>query len=258
MPARRRGALRCVPAEEAGERHRRRAAAPDRRIVHGLAVFRLAGPDCRAEKEPSVFRSPRGEQEVAEHDYLVETANTQSRQALFDQVEALRASGASTTRIVDATGVKPMLVAKWLQAAAPPTRRPMQPKTCSPIFFQDYLSRRWAEGILRGRKLFQEVKALGYTGSLSHLHRLLAKWRSSNVVASSQAPEMKTIAAIDPVTGWRISPVIAASLCMKPRGMLTPKQAAKVDALKSASGEFAAMRKLVMQFRGVVKSMRAE
>jgi transposase len=134
----------------------------------------------------------------------------------------------------------------------------MQPKTCSPSFFQDYLSRRWAEGIVRGRKLFQEIKALGYTGSLSHLHRFLTKWRTSKPVASSPAPRVETIAAIDAVTGWRISPVIAASLCMKPRGMLTPRQAAKVDALKSASADFAAMRRLVMEFRGVVKSKRAD
>jgi transposase len=218
----------------------------------------IAEPDCRAEKEPNVSRSPRGELEVAEHHYLVKTANTQSRQTLVDQVTALRASGASTTRIINETGIKQRRVTKWLQACALPTRRPMQPKTCSPSFFQDYLSRRWAEGIVRGRKLFQEIKALGYTGSLSHLHRFLTKWRTSKPVASSPAPRVETIAAIDAVTGWRISPVIAASLCMKPRGMLTPRQAAKVDALKSASADFAAMRRLVMEFRGVVKSKRAD
>ena len=60
--------------------------------------------------------------------------------------------------------------------------------------------------------------------------------------------------AVDPATGWLISPIVAASLCIKPRGLLTPDQAAKVDALKSASPDFTAMRRLAMRFRGVLRS----
>ena len=51
--------------------------------------------------------------------------------------------------------------------------------------------------------------------------------------------------AVDPATGWTISPIVAASLCIKPRGLLTPHQAAKVDALKNASADFTAMTALV-------------
>jgi transposase len=60
--------------------------------------------------------------------------------------------------------------------------------------------------------------------------------------------------AVDPATGWTISPIVAASLCIKPRGLLTPSQAAKVDALKSASADFTAMRQLAMRFRGILRS----
>jgi hypothetical protein len=51
-----------------------------------------------------------------------------------------------------------------------------------------------------------------------------------------------------------ISPIVAASLCIKPRGLLTPGQAAKVDALKSASADFTAMRRFAMRFRGILRS----
>jgi transposase len=60
--------------------------------------------------------------------------------------------------------------------------------------------------------------------------------------------------AVDPATGWTISPIVAASLCIKPRGLLTPSQAAKVDALKSASADFTAVRRLAMRFRGILRS----
>jgi hypothetical protein len=54
------------------------------------------------------------------------------------------------------------------------------------------------------------------------------------------------------------SPIVAASLYIKPRGLLTPNQAAKVDALKTASPEFTAMRRLAMRFRGILRSRDVE
>jgi hypothetical protein len=123
---------------------------------------------------------------------------------------------------------------------------------------------------MRGRKLFHEIKLRGYTGSFSHLERLLTNWRSdrrakaakankiNSVVTSPSAPQPITESeiaiiprAVDPATGWLISPIVAAALCIKPRGLLTPIQAVKVDALKSASPEFTTMRRLAMRFRGV-------
>jgi transposase len=65
---------------------------------------------------------------------------------------------------------------------------------------------------------------------------------------------MAASCAVDPATGLTISPIVAASLCIKPRGLLTPRQAAKVDALKSASPDFTTMRRLAMRFRGVLRS----
>jgi len=59
--------------------------------------------------------------------------------------------------------------------------------------------------------------------------------------------------AVDPATGWLISPIVAAALCIKPRGLLTPDQVAKIDALKSASPEFTTMRGLAMRFRGIFR-----
>ncbi|HTD54048.1 MAG TPA: transposase [Silvibacterium sp.] len=59
--------------------------------------------------------------------------------------------------------------------------------------------------------------------------------------------------AVDPATGWTITPIVAVSLCIKPR-VLTPHQAANIDALKSASPEFAALRRLAMRFRGILRS----
>jgi transposase len=58
--------------------------------------------------------------------------------------------------------------------------------------------------------------------------------------------------------GWLISPIVAAALCIKPRGLLTPGQAVKIDALKRASPDFTAMRRLAMRFRGILRSKDVE
>ena len=57
----------------------------------------------------------------------------------------------------------------------------------------------------------------------------------------------------DPETGHAISPVIAAALCIKPRGKFTSDQARKVDALKVGAPSFATMRSLAMRFDGILR-----
>ena len=59
---------------------------------------------------------------------------------------------------------------------------------------------------------------------------------------------------IDPMTGRVISPLTAAALCVKPRAQMTARQIANVDALKAASMEFSAMRRLAMRFQGLLRS----
>ena len=60
------------------------------------------------------------------------------------------------------------------------------------------------------------------------------------------------------MTGRQISPLTAAALCVKPRGQMTARQVANVDALKAASAEFITMRHLAMRFRGLLRGGTAE
>jgi transposase len=222
-------------------------------------------PEAKDENVLTIARGPGGRRDVAHHRHLIRQAHRRSRQAIFDQIHTLREAGTSIADIVRQTGFGPRSIRKWLKFTAPPERRATEPNPCSPNYFLDYLSRRWAEGCVRGRELLYEIQLRGYTGSFSHLERLLAKWRRAGSTRietlprgsePTTAPTPTTMAApsvIDPATGWAISPIVAASLCIKPRGLLTPGQAAKVDALKIASPDFTAMRSLAMRFRGIVR-----
>jgi hypothetical protein len=88
----------------------------------------------------------------------------------------------------------------------------------------------------------EEITARGESG-----------WRRAHFVAvvSASVPQCPVLpdgAAISPVP-----PIVASALCIKPRGLLTSAQAEKVDDLKAASTEFAAMRALAMRFRGLLR-----
>lgn len=96
---------------------------------------------------------------------------------------------------------------------------------------------------------------------MSHLERLLSIWRGRDSASAgapmrpSSPPKVERLGearAVDPATGWQISPTVAACLCMKPTPTLTPSEAAKVVALKEAAPSFVEMRRLAMRFRGLL------
>ncbi|WP_408863366.1 ISL3 family transposase [Acidiphilium acidophilum] len=171
----------------------------------------------------------------------------------FNQVKALQLSGHRITAIVRQTKFSRRTVTKWVQLDALPERNVMAPKPNTPSGFHDHLARRWAEGCTSGRVLLLEIRDLGYTGSLSHLGRLLAGWHRAGRPVTVDAATAATPNLIDPLTGHLVSPIVAAALCVKPRGLLTDAQAAKVEAFKTISPAFATMRALAMRFRGILR-----
>jgi hypothetical protein len=103
------------------------------------------------ESDATIAHSSEGRREVAEHRRLTRQAHRRSRQAIFDQIQTLRAAGSSIGDIARETGFGPHNIRKWLKFSAPPERRATAPKPCSPSYFLDYLSHRWEEGRLRTR-----------------------------------------------------------------------------------------------------------
>ena len=132
-------------------------------------------------------------------------------------------------------------------------------KPTSPWYFEEFLSQSWKDGIRTGSALFSLIRERGYEGSLTHLQRLLAGLCRAEKQTRGPAVEHQLLEPVrDPETGHAISPVIAAALCIKPRGKLTSDQARKVDALKTGSPAFATMRSLAMRFNGIMRGRQAD
>jgi hypothetical protein len=183
------------------------------------------------------------------------------RQQLFDEIRALFEGGSSVGEIAHKLGVGRRRVERWVRRIDLPDRNTMTSTSSTPAYFGVLLERRWAEGITKVWHLFAEIRHRGYTGSFSHLARLLAPWRSGEPSLEGdeqEEPAPVRVRTLDPMTGRVISPLTAAALCVKPRGQMTARQVANVDALKAASAEFTAMRRLAMRFRGLLRGGMAE
>ena len=174
-------------------------------------------------------------------------------------LHALRQQGLSYSEIARRTGYGRRSVTRWLKFEAPPGRRRAALNPTSPWYFETFLAECWKNENRRGRHLFHDIRQRGYTGSFSNLERLLGAWRR----AEREQPDdvspitFKPEVVQDPETGHVISPVVAAALCIKPRGLLTDRQARKVDALKQGSEAFAEMRRLAMRFTGILRGKRS-
>ena len=94
----------------------------------GRALLREANDEGVA----AIASGPGGRRDVVEHRCLTRQAHRRSRQAIFDQIHSLREAGNSIGDIARQTGFGSHTIRKWLKFDAPPERRAMALKPCSP------------------------------------------------------------------------------------------------------------------------------
>jgi hypothetical protein len=142
---------------------------------------------------------------------------------MFDEIRALYDTGNTVREIARKLGLGPRCVYRWVRRIDLPERSAMAPKPCTPAYFGAFLARSWAEGMTKARHLFSDIRHRGCTGSYSHLARFLAPWRSGGpsqdeadgLSADQEAPVPLPVHVMDPMTGRRISPLMAAALLRK-------------------------------------------
>ena len=180
--------------------------------------------------------------------------NRQSRRAWwlerFERVKTLQGERKTLEEICQETRLNWRTVAKWTKLKELPQRRTMNPKSTTPMRYSGYLARRWVEGIRSARHLLAEIRKLGYTGSLTHLDRLLSQWRRTG-------PRPTTFAGDDGggalLADAKIHPIADSFLCMKPSGLMNEQELERLAQLKQTAGPFAKMRQLAMRFRGILQ-----
>jgi transposase len=172
--------------------------------------------------------------------------------AAFAKVRAMYDAGETVAAITRKLRLTRRIVDKWVRLESLPERARMAAKSSTPAKFATYLRKRWTDGQRNVRLLLQMVREQGYTGCYSRLAAFVAPWRQKADTKPTITSTVGTL-PLDPRTGGVISPIVAAALCIKPRGLLTPRQAEQVDVLKQALPIFVCMRSLAMRFRGLLR-----
>jgi transposase len=189
--------------------------------------------------------------ELLEHRQMVRHGRREVWLDRFSQAKELQRAGQSLNTIVEQTGLNWRTVAKWVASDVLPERSLMEPRSTNPVKFEGFLAQRWNEGFRNGRRLLMEVRQQGYTGSFSHLERLLSDWRraGSAVLVQKASRDDTPIVPSRPT----VPPIAASILCIKPRGQLTRHEEVKVNWLKATAPAFVIMRQLAMRFRGIFR-----
>jgi transposase len=96
----------------------------------------------------------------------------------YDQVVALRAQGLGSTEIAQRVGLWRRTIDRWLKAEAFPESKRRRKRRSKFDPYAAHVHSRWEEGCHTGLRLYQEIKAQGYTGSERMLYRFLVPLRS--------------------------------------------------------------------------------
>jgi transposase len=127
----------------------------------------------------------------------------------------MKSAGMKVSQIARHLGINRRRIDRWVRLDTLPERNRMEPRPGMVEWFRGYLQQRWAAGCRHGRTPLEETR---------------------NALAPRQ-----------------VSPQVSAALLSKFRTDLTPAQAEIVDAFKQQCPGFAVMRKLVLNFRSLLR-----
>lgn len=167
----------------------------------------------------------------------------------YEEVHRRYANGESIRAISRATGLDRKTVAKYVRSSDIPQRAP-RPKVRRKIDpYLSHLAERWQSGCRNSRKLYEEIREQGYSGSYSMVRHELARWRAHGGPASG--PE--TGSAGQPYA-WK--DVRWALLC--PPEHRTNKQQQIVEQVLTLNPELDLAHSLLQRFRHMLREHQAD
>src|SRR5690349_6386077 len=139
------------------------------------------------------------------------------------------------SEIVRATGMSRGRIDQWLRwAECPPLRSKKVPRLGMAEYFREELRHLWERSCYTGKKLLDEIRKLGYTGSLTSLNRFLQPWREENRSSKRQQAITEQSDKGNGATRVlrHVSPQEAAAALSKPKKLLNERQCKIVEYLK--------------------------
>jgi transposase len=196
-------------------------------------------------REASSVRTLRQEQQAARH---------AARAARGQRVQQLAHVGLSLTEIAAQVGLTRGTVRRYLAPSEPPApkRGGGQPSKVTPPFRQ-YLHERWQAGCHNGRRLYRELVARGFTGSMAGVYRVLASWRAGPPVPPQPKGGQAKKASAPPTPDRPPSPRKVAWWLLGEAGDLSPEDQAFLERLQRQAPSIAVARALSVEFFRIVR-----
>lgn len=174
----------------------------------------------------SVARGPTQAQEKSR-------CQREKRKTRYDAVVELHQQGIGKRAIARAMGLSRMTVRRYLRVGEFPeiasrgAKGRELPKQIDA--HREYLSVRWEQGIGSGTVLWNELRARGFTGSLTVVYRLIRLWRAQDPAAvknsvAGAAPRCVSIPSPRQVSWWLLYPEKAQSQSYRREGVESTRQ----------------------------------
>jgi transposase len=171
--------------------------------------------------------------------------------ACYEEVQRLRAEGLSLRAIAAQMGLARGTVCKFAHTNTFPERRPRAryPSIMDP--YEDYVRQRWEEGCQNATQLWRELRARGFTGSLSNVRARIARWRTTPAPKGrpkGTAPK----APLRPRTPTH-SPRTVSWLLVTARKDRTAEEQRYIEQLAARCPEVGALLPLIQEFLRIVR-----
>ena len=211
--------------------------------------------------ERILTRKHRRLREAARHDPLPATsescltepeqkqrARRGSRVQRYEAVRKLYRAGMPIAEIARTLRMSRNTASKYLRAEDFPERLPKSPGPANLLPYHAHLAARWEAGCHNGRVLWEELRDLGYSGSIQTVQRYLGPWR----LHPRRGPSPLPPTPLSPATPHR-----AARFFTQPAESRSAESQAHLQRLRRLDPELHQLAKLATAFGDMVRDRDA-
>ena len=184
---------------------------------------------------------------------MSENARRARRLARYEAVVALRQAGWSVQRIADEVGLSRPTVRKYVRAGTFPEWPARRTLLSAGTEYAAVLQKRWAEGCRDATVLWDELRGLGFPGSVRMVQHAVAGWRVGPRPRGRAAWKARAPASPDLPPQRPPSPRQAVWCLLKPTSKLTNEQHEMRTKLLAASPEGQAVLTIIEDFRAMIR-----
>ena len=170
----------------------------------------------------------------------------------YEAIQRLQQAGADVAHIARTVGVSRRTVYRYRALFEPPS--PKQPHRRRRVLdpYEDYLLKRWNEGCHNGRRLWREIRALGFAHGESNVARFLAPLRRAERDGQPVTPTHRRRQRPTPTASH------VAGLFLRRPEQLTSEEQHYLDLLIEQDAAVAALHQLTRDFTTMVRDRRGD